>query len=57
MPMQIALNNTHSQELIEAAHRCSLPPEKLAAMFVEDGLALYRREPNEFRITLDGEAD
>ena len=57
MLMQIALNNTHSQELVEAAHHCSLPLEKLAALFVEDGLALYRREPNEFRGTLDGEAD
>jgi hypothetical protein len=55
--MQIEINETAKNQLIEASHYCSLPPEKLAALFVEDGLALYRREPNEFRGTLDAEAD
>jgi hypothetical protein len=55
MPMHITLNDKHRRELTEAAHHCSLPPEKLAQLFVEDGLALYRRSPDEFKGTLDGE--
>ena len=55
MPMHITLNDKHYLELTEAAHHCSLPPEKLAALFVEDGLKLYRREPNEFRSTIEGD--
>jgi hypothetical protein len=55
--MQLELNETTKNQLTEASHYCSLPPEKLAALFVEDGLALYAREPNEFRGTFDGEAD
>jgi hypothetical protein len=54
--MQIELNETTKTQLIEASHYCSLPQEKLAALFVEDGLALYRREPNEFKSTVVGEA-
>lgn len=53
--MHIEINETTKNHLIEASHYCSLPPEKLAALFVEDGLKLYRREPNEFRSTVDGE--
>ena len=53
--MHIEINETTKNHLIEAAHHCSLPPEKLAQLFVEDGLALYRRSPDEFRGTLDGE--
>lgn len=53
--MHIEMNETAKNQLIEAAHYCSLPPEKLAQLFVEDGLALYRSSPNEFRGTLDGE--
>ena len=55
--MQLELNENTKNQLIEASHYCSLPPEKLAALFVEDGLASYVREPNEFRGTFDGEAD
>ncbi len=55
MPMQITLNEKSDRELTEAAHYCSLPPEKLAQLFVEDGLELYRRSPNEFGKTLAGD--
>lgn len=55
--MQIEINETTKSQLIEASHHCSLPAEKLAALFVEDGLALYRRCPDEFRDTLDGEIE
>lgn len=55
--MHIEINETTKNHLIEAAHYCSLPPEKLAQLFVEDGLELYRRSPNEFRGTLDGETE
>lgn len=53
--MHIKLEEKQQRELTEAAHHCSLPPEKLAALFVEDGLKLYRRHPDEFRSTIDGE--
>ena len=55
--MQINLSETHNQELTQAAHFCSLPPEKLAQLFVEDGLALYRSGEHEFRGTLNGETE
>jgi len=55
MPMHISINEKSERELTEAAHCCSLPPERLAQLFVEDGLALYRRSPDEFKGTLDGE--
>jgi hypothetical protein len=55
MPMQITLNDLTHRELTEVAHYCSLPPDKLAQLFVEDGLRLYRREPNEFKSTVVGE--
>lgn len=53
--MHIELNELTKNNLIEASHYCSLPPERLAQLFVEDGLALYRRSPDEFRGSLDGE--
>ena len=55
--MHIEINETTKNHLIEASHYCSLPPEKLAQLFVEDGLKLYRRSPDEFRGTLDGETE
>ena len=53
--MQITLNEKSERELTEAAHYCSLPPEKLAQLFVEDGLELYRSSPSEFGKTLNGD--
>lgn len=53
--MHIDINETTKNQLIEASHYCSLPPEKLAQLFVEDGLALYHRSPDEFKGTVDGE--
>jgi hypothetical protein len=54
--MTINLTSNQKSELDEAAHYCSLTPEKLASLFVEDGLRLYRDSRDEFRNTLpDGE--
>jgi len=55
--MHIDINENTKSQLIEASHYCSLPPEKLAQLFVEDGLSLYRRDPDEFRGSLDGETE
>ena len=54
--MILDLTTNLKSELDEAAHYCSIPPEKLASLFVEDGLKLYRDGRDEFRDTLfDGE--
>jgi hypothetical protein len=54
--MTLNLTSNQKSELDEAAHYCSLTPEKLASLFVEDGLRLYRDSRDEFRNTLpDGE--
>lgn len=55
--MHIEVNENTKSQLIEASHYCSLPPEKLAALFVEDGLALYARDPDEFKGTFDGQTE
>ena len=54
--MTLHLTDNLKSELDEAAHYCSIPPEKLASLFVEDGLKLYADSRDEFRDTLfDGE--
>jgi hypothetical protein len=53
--MNIALPENLTTELHEAAHYCSIPPDRLITLFVEDGLKLYRESCDEFRGTLDGE--
>ena len=56
--MQLKLTDNVKQELTRAAHFCGLPAEKLAQLFVEDGLTLYLRDPDEFRGTItDGETE
>lgn len=55
--MQLNLTETQNKELTQAAHFCSLPPEKLAQLFVEDGLKLYHSSEHEFRGTLNGETE
>lgn len=55
--MHITLPQNTQRQLQEAAQYCSLPPERLAQLFVEDGLELYRREPNELRENLNGETE
>lgn len=53
--MTLDLTSNLKSKLDEAAHYCSIPPEKLAALFVEDGLRLYRDNRDELRDTLNGE--
>ena len=53
--MTLTLPDNLKSQLNEAANYCSLPPEKLASLFVEDGLRLYRDGRDEFRDTIDGE--
>jgi hypothetical protein len=53
--MILDLTKNLKSELDEAAHYCSLSPEKLASLFVEDGLRLYRDSRDEFRDTVDRE--
>jgi hypothetical protein len=56
-PMHLTLNDVTQKKLLEAAHYCNLPPEKLCELFVMDGLELYGRDQDEFRGTLNGETD
>lgn len=53
--MTLNLPTNLKSQLDEAAHYCSVPSEKLAELFVEDGLRLYRDSRDEFRDTIDGE--
>lgn len=53
--MHIDINETTKNQLIEASHYCSLPPEKLAALLVQDGLTAYSMEREHFRSSFDGE--
>lgn len=53
--MTLTLPENLKSQLNEAARYCSLPPEKLASLFVEDGIKLYRDDRDEFRDTLNGE--
>jgi hypothetical protein len=53
--MTIDLTTNLKAELDEAAHYCSIPPEKLASLFVEDGLRLYRDSRDDLRDSIDRE--
>jgi hypothetical protein len=53
--MTIHLTETAMSELEQTAHHCSIPPEKLACLFVEDGLRSYRDSRDELRDSLDHE--
>jgi hypothetical protein len=53
--MTIHLTETAKSELEQIAHHCSIPPEKLASLFVEDGLRSYRDSRDELRDSLDHE--
>jgi hypothetical protein len=53
--MLLALTPQMKSELEETAHHCSLPPEKLATLFVEDGLRSYRDSRDELRDSIDRE--
>jgi hypothetical protein len=53
--MTLDLTPQLKANLEQAAHHCSIPPENLARLFVEDGLRLYLDSRDEFRDTLDGE--
>ena len=53
--MTLNLNTKLQSDLDEAAHYCSIPPEKLASLFVEDGLKLYADSRDELRDSIDRE--
>jgi hypothetical protein len=53
--MTIHLTETTKSELEQTAHHCSIPPEKLASLFVEDGLRSYRDSRDELRDSIDHE--
>jgi hypothetical protein len=53
--MTLDLTTQIRSDLDEAAHYCSVPPEKLASLFVEDGLRLYRDSRDELRDSIDRE--
>jgi hypothetical protein len=53
--MTLDLTNNLKSELDEAAHYCSIPPQKLASLFVEDGLRSYRDSRDELRDSIDRE--
>lgn len=55
--MQIELNEKTQIQLNEASHYCSLPPERLAALLVQDGLTAYSMEREQFKTTFDNEVD
>lgn len=58
--MQINLTETQNQELTQAAHFCSLPPEKLAQSFVLQGIEMYCSKDDdlrELRDNLNGETE
>jgi hypothetical protein len=42
--MTISLTENLKSELEQTAHHCSIPPEKLASLFVEDGIRSYARD-------------
>lgn len=53
--MTLTLPNNLKSQLDEAAHYCSVPSDKLATLFVEDGLRLYRDSRDELRDSIDSE--
>jgi len=53
--MTIHLTENLKAELEQTAHHCSVPPEKLASLFVEDGLRSYRDSRDELRDSIDAE--
>ena len=58
--MQLKLTDQNAHSLNTAANSCGLPPEKLARLFVIQGLEMYCRhddELRELRETLDGETE
>ena len=53
--MTLNLTETLKSELEQTAHHCSIPAEKLASLFVEDGLRSYRDSRDELRDSIDRE--
>jgi hypothetical protein len=53
--MTLDLTPQLKTELEQTAHHCSIPPEKLAALFVEDSLRSYRDSRDELRDSIDRE--
>lgn len=58
--MQLNLTETQNQELTQAAHFCSLSPERLAHLFVVQGIEMYCMHDDalrELRENLSGETE
>ncbi len=53
----MTLCDTLQSELNAAAEYCSIPPDKLVATFVADGLKLYRDSPDELRDNLNEQVE
>jgi hypothetical protein len=52
--VKLDLKPAIKHKLDQIAHECSLPPERLVVMFVEDGiLGYFNTTPDEFRSTLN----
>jgi hypothetical protein len=55
MTIQITLTDAASTSLLSLARFVDSTPEKLALLFVEDGVRAYEDEPEELKASLHGE--
>jgi len=55
MTIQITLTNASSTSLLSLARFVDSTPEKLALLFVEDGVRAFEDQPEELKASLNGE--